>query len=391
MTEYQGLQVDIKPYLQEILPYIESNDFAGYDPYDALNSPLLNLLSRKSKWLKIYFMQSLKWLPINLRPLLGIKKGHNPKAIGLFLWGYSRLFKLEKNPGYLDKIDYLLLSLEKLKSGGYSGNCWGYNFDWQNKVFFVPSGTPTIVNSSFIGHALLDTYQNCGKQKALDLAIPISDFIINDLKRKKEGKYFCFNYSPAGENYVHNANLLGASLLIRLSRISNDGNLREIALSSFEYTMKHQHDDGSWYYGELQSQRWIDSFHTGFNLMAIKYFLNEDFPGSYEEAFEKAVKYYAGTFFLEDGTPKYYQDRTYPIDIHACSQAICFFSGMGRQYQSLTEKVLGWMLSNMYSNKGFFYYMKGRFITNKIAYMRWSQAWGFHALTSYLYNRCLAD
>lgn len=125
--------------------------------------------------------------------------------------------------------------------------------------------------------------------------------------------------------------------------------------------------------------------------MAIKYFLNEDFPGSYEEAFEKAVKYYAGTFFLEDGTPKYYQDRTYPIDIHACSQAICFFSGMGRQYQSLTEKVLGWMLSNMYSNKGFFYYMKGRFITNKIAYMRWSQAWGFHALTSYLYNRCLAD
>ena len=331
-------------------------------------------------------MQSLKWLPINVRPVLGIKKEHNPKAIGLFLWGYAKLYKMENNPDYLNKIDYLLALLEKLKSSGYSGNCWGYNFDWQNKVFFVPRGTPTIVNSSFIGHALLDTYQNCRTQKALDMAIPISDFIINDLKRQQEGNSFCFNYSPVGENYVHNANLLGASLLIRLSHLSQDRNLKDIALSSIAYSMKHQHEDGSWYYGELQTQRWIDSFHTGFNLMAIKYFPNDDLSENSKNAFEKAIKYYAEKFFLKDGTPKYYHDRIYPIDIHSCCQAICFFSDMGHKYQILTEKILGWMLKNIYSNKGFFYYMKGRFITNKIAYMRWSQAWGFHALTSYLNN-----
>lgn len=378
--------MNIKPYLQEILPYIESNDFAGYDPYDALNSPLLNLLSMKSKWLKILFMQSLRWLPINIRPLLAVKKGHNPKAIGLFLWGYAKLFKVEKKPDYLNKIDYLLLLLERLKNSDYSGNCWGYNFDWQNKVFYVPRGTPTIVNSSFIGHALLDAYRNCGIQKALDMAIPISDFIINDLKRKEEGNNFCFSYSPIGKNYVHNANLLGASLLIRLSHISGDKKLENVALSSLEYSMKHQHEDGSWFYAESKFQRWIDSFHTGFNLLAIRYFLNEGLVENYEEPFKRAIKYYAENFFLEDGTPKYYQNRIYPIDMHACAQAVSFFSSMGRQYQSLTEKVLSWMLNNMYSKKGYFYFMKGRFFTNKIAYMRWSQAWGFHALTSYLYN-----
>jgi len=36
--------VDVKPCLQEILSYIESHDFADYDPYDALNSPLLRSL-----------------------------------------------------------------------------------------------------------------------------------------------------------------------------------------------------------------------------------------------------------------------------------------------------------------------------------------------------------
>jgi len=32
----------------------------------------------------------------------------------------------------------------------------------------------------------------------------------------------------------------------------------------------------------------------------------------------------------EDGTPKYYHDRIYPIDIHSPAQAICFFSREGK-------------------------------------------------------------
>jgi N-acetylglucosaminyldiphosphoundecaprenol N-acetyl-beta-D-mannosaminyltransferase len=41
----------------------------------------------------------------------------------------------------------------------------------------------------------------------------------------------------------------------------------------------------------------------------------------------------------------------------------------------------------MYSGRGFFYFRKGRFFTNRIPYMRWSQAWVFHALTEYLLAR----
>ncbi len=376
--------MDVKPYLQHLCSYVETNDYAGYDPYDALNSSLLKVLSCKSKWARIAFTQTLKKLPVNMRPILGVKKGHNPKAIGLFLWGYAKLYAVDKKPEYLEKIDYLLSLLEKLKSKGYSGNCWGYNFDWQNRAMLVPKNTPTIVNTSFIGHALLDCFEYMSNQQALDIAVSIKDFILKDLNRKVEGDVFCFSYTPIDNNYVHNANMLGASILIRLKKYCQDGRLEDAAMTSLAYSMRHQRDDGSWYYAEAEVQHWIDSFHSGFNLQALRYFMNEGYAKQYQQVYEKGVEYYANNFFLSDGTPKYYHNKIYPIDIHSPAQAVSFFSGLGKNYRSLTEKVLHWMLKNMLSPKGYFYFRKGHFLTNKISYMRWSQAWAFHSLTSVL-------
>jgi len=378
--------VTIEPYLNRLTTYVEQADYAGYDPYDALNSPLLKLLSCKSKWARIAFTQILRRLPVNLRPVLGVRQGHNPKGLGLFLSGYAKLYAVEEKPEYLEKIDYLLSLLERLRSKGYSGNCWGYNFDWQNRVMLVPKNTPTIVNTSFIGHALLDCFEYTSNQRALDMAVSVKDFILKDLNRKVEGYVFCFSYTPIDNNYVHNANMLGASILIRLKKYCRDGRLEDAAMSSLAYSMKYQHEDGSWFYAEPEVQHWIDSFHTGFNLQALRYFLSEGYASEYQESYTKGVEYYADNFFLEDGTPKYYHNSIYPIDIHAPAQAISFFSGMGQRYRPLTEKVLGWMLKNMFSAKGYFYFRKTKYFTNKIPYMRWSQAWAFHALTSYLIN-----
>ncbi len=367
-----------------MLSYIESADYAGYDPYDALNSPLIRRIGANNKWLRVGATQLNRRSPVNLRPLFGIRKGHNPKGIGLFLWGYSKLYALTKKRRYMERVDYILNILEQLQSKGYSGNCWGYNFDWQSRTFMRPKGTPTIVNTSFIGHALLDCYELTDKQRALDMAIPIKDFILGDLHRTGLNGTFCFSYTPVDTEAVHNANLLGASILARLVRYCDDDRLTQAALASLEYSMQHQRDDGSWFYADTNVQRWIDSFHTGFNLQAIRYILDAGLAPVHRAAYRKGVEYYAGNFFLEDGIPKYYHDRIYPIDIHSPAQAICFFCREGKEYQDLTDRIVNWMLQNMYSGKGFFYFRKGRFLTNRIPYMRWSQAWAFHALTEYM-------
>ncbi|HXE98646.1 MAG TPA: hypothetical protein VN642_19745 [Dongiaceae bacterium] len=379
--------MDFDYHLAKLRQHIEAENFAGYDPYDGLNSPITRVLSLGRKYGRISFIQGMKRSPLNLRPLLGIKKGHNPKGIGLFLWGYAKLYKTDPRPEYFEKTERLLDLLEQLKSTGYSGNCWGYNFDWQSRAFYVPKQTPTIVNSAFIGHALLDTYLHTGNKKALEMAVPIKDFILNDLNRSEEKGTICFSYTPLDHTAVHNANLLGASLLIRLYPYTNDKRLKDTGLASLAYTMNHQKPDGSWYYADTSFQSWIDSFHTGFNLQSIQYFLEEGFAEEYRPAFARGVDYYAQNFFLADGTPKYYHDRIYPIDIHSPAQALVFFSRMGRPYDELTDRILTWTLNNMQDQQGYFYFQKLEKYTNKIPYMRWGQAWAFHALTEYAFAR----
>ena len=372
--------------LTRLRAHIEAEEFKGYDPYDALNSPILRVLSFRQKFLRIAFIQILKRLPVNPRPFLFVKKDYNPKGLGLFLWGYAKLYAREKDPRCLEQIDKILELLEGLKSRGCSGNGWGYNFDWQSRAFFVPKYTPTVVNSSFIGHALLDAWQMTGNERALEMVLPIGDFILRDLNRHEEDGTLCFSYTPLDHYFVHNANLMGASLLIRLFKQTGIAEYREKALAALAYSMNHQQGDGSWRYAEKAGSHWIDSFHTGFNLQAIRYFFNHRFGEKYRNAFEKGVQFYAYNFFLPDGTPKYYHDRVYPIDIHCPAQAIVFFSGEGEVYRELTDRILYWMLTHMRDRRGYFYFQKRRFYTNRIPYLRWSQAWAFHALTEYYLN-----
>lgn len=375
------------PYVSSLKAYVEAADYSGYDPYDALNSPFLSALTGKSKWLRIAAIQALRKLPINLRPLLGVKKGHNPKGLALFIWGYARLYALDGHREHLRRIEYLLELLEGLKSKGFSGNGWGYNFDWQNRVMFVAKYTPTIVNSAFVGHALLDAYSLCHIKRALDMAVPIKDFIANDLNRLSQGDRLCFSYTPVDDNYVHNANLLGASLLIRLHQMWNVPALEHLSLASLRYSLNHQRDDGAWNYAEKTVQNWVDSFHTGFNLQALQYFIDAGYGSLCGEAYELGLKYYRANFFLGDGTPKYYDTRVFPIDIHSPCQAIVVLTNPLAGDLPLAEKIIEWMLRHMYDERGYFYFRKGRFLSNRIPYMRWSQAWVFHALTSFLYNR----
>lgn len=379
--------MNIKKITKDLYTYCFDNNYAGYDPYDGLNSPIIKLLTLKNKYLRIIATQFVRRFPINIRPLLGIKKGENPKGIGLFLWGYTKLYQVEAKEEYKKQVDYLYTRLEAVASKGYSGYCWGYNFDWQSRTYFRPEGTPTIVNSSFIGHALLDAYEVFKEEKFLEMALSIRKFLLNDLHRTKlDEDSFCFSYTPVDTGVVHNANMMGASLLIRLYKHCKEDEVKDAAIASLSYSMKHQRDDGSWYYADTFSEKWIDSFHTGFNLQAIRYFFEEGFCEEYREAYKLGVKYYAENFFLEDGTPKYYNNKVYPIDIHAPAQAVVFFSCEGEKYKALTEKVLNWTIDNLYSGEGWFYFRKNPTNVNKISYIRWTQSWAFHALTEYQRN-----
>ena len=60
--------------------WVESEKFRGWDPFDALESPFLSKLTFQRRIVGQIFVQLIRRLPINIRPLLRIKKGYNPNS-----------------------------------------------------------------------------------------------------------------------------------------------------------------------------------------------------------------------------------------------------------------------------------------------------------------------
>lgn len=376
--------------------YCEYEDFKGWDPYDGLNSSFFQASPLK-KWsfARLAWIQAFKRNPINLRSLLLVPKQHNAKGIGLFLEGYCNLYQITESGDttfgdkkeILKQINYLSDLLIDIKTDGYSGACWGYNFDWQNRVFYQPRYTPTIVATSFCGEALFKAYDITQNKKHLDCALSSCNFIVKDLNRTIiDDHQFIFSYSPLDNSKVYNASLLGAKLLsIGYSHTGNKEWL-DLASRATKTIINKQSVDGSWIYGEHKVQTWIDSFHTGFNLECIWKVSKYTGDDSFLVSFEKGLDYYLKNFFLNNKVPKYFHNRTYPLDIHSPAQLIITLSQTNNlgKHKNLTESVLKWTIDNMQGSKGYFFYQLKKGVSSKIPYMRWAQAWIFKAFTEYI-------
>lgn len=372
-----------------LLDYCKEEEWQGYDPYDGLNSSLYPLMP-DSKFLRIALIQLVKRSPVNFRSIFGIKKGENPKGLALFVRALLSAYQKTKEPKYRNYAEELLERLWALRSPGYEDRmCWGYNFDWQSRAFFVPKATPSIVCTTFVAQAWLDHYQLFNESSSLEVARSSCDFLLQDLHQSQENDSFCFSYTPIDKSQVHNANLLGAELLARVAKFTHEVELIEKAIGSARFTVKKQAEDGSWSYGMAENQQWIDNFHTGFNLVSLYRVIKESGLNQWKSVLEKGLEFYLKSFFLNDGTPKYYHNKTYPIDIHSSAQAIVTFVYLKNLISDSTlriEQVSKWTLANMLDREGFFYFQKGNLLTNKISYLRWSQAWMAYALALATYG-----
>ncbi|WP_430404430.1 delta-aminolevulinic acid dehydratase [Fluviicola sp.] len=391
--------VEVEKVFKSLKHYCESQEFKGWDPYDGLNSKIFKVLPFKYWDLaRLAWIQGFKRSPINFRRLLLVPKEHNAKGIGLFLSGYCNLYKLASKGddrfGTPDEIKMKINELSELlltmANKDYSGACWGYNFDWQaRRLFLFPKNTPTVVATTFCASALFEAYEATGNEQYLNTALSSADFVLNDLNRTPGKKGFILSYSPLkGNDTVYNASLLGAKLLSICYSYRKNEEYRKVSKEIVEAACAGQAEDGSWVYGLLPVQSWIDSFHTGYNLDAIAHYSKNFQDHDYDAYLEKGMDYYLTNFFLEDGTPKYYHNKTYPIDIHCPGQLFVTLNALQSwtKHEELADRVAKWTLEHLFNKKGFFYYQLKEGVSSKIPYMRWSNAFMFNALSVYLLN-----
>ena len=380
---------EIQQSFDQLMLYCREENFKGYDPYDGLTSRTLQSIPflYRNRLVRLAWIQIFKRSPVNLRKLFGVKKEYNPKAIGLFLSGYCKLYRQQPLQEYMDKINYFAELTSELASTQWSGTSWGYNFDWQARAFFQPKYTPTVVASTFIANALLDVYEITNNEQLLTTARSTCNFILKDLNRTYDDNGdFSFSYSPLDKTVVFNASLLGSRLLSRVYSFTGEKELLDEAKKSVSFCCRHQKSDGSWSYGTLPFHQWIDNFHTGYNLECISDFIKYSGDHTYQRELSSGFDYYINNFFTEKGIPKYYNNSVYPIDIHAPAQMVITLIKMGKynEHKHLMDKVLLWTIENMQSAKGYFYYQVNKYFSSKIPYMRWAQAWMFYALSTYL-------
>ena len=385
--------------------YCEAEQYKGWDPYDGLNSKVFRALPffKDKAICRLAVIQGFKRCPVNLRRLAGVPKEHNAKGIGLFLQGYCNLVKaVRKNPslaasigteevqmGKVKEVAELLLTLRS--PGDYHGACWGYNFDWQARGgLFFPAYTPTVVATNFCATALMEAYELTGEKRYLDVALSAAEFVMQDLHRYDAGDGdFLFSYSKLpGNDTVYNASLLSSRLLAYCYKYTGKEEYLEAARASVKACVKGQAEDGSWVYGLLKIQSWIDSFHTGYNLDGLIAYEEQTGDRDYHEAIEKGFRFYVEHFFEADGTPKYYHNQMYPIDIHCPGQLMVTLARLHKfeAYEGLAGKVMDWTIRNMQDKRGYFYYQLKQGMSSKISYMRWSNAFMFCAMSYYLLN-----
>ena len=354
----------VQETLKRLKEYCETEQFRGWDPYDGLNSRLFQAIPflKKSALCRLIVIQGFKRSPINFRRLAFVPKEYNAKGIGLFLQGYCNLYKaVNEKPelsevigsadALIQRIHDLAKLLISLQSKGYSGVCWGYNFDWQaRRLFLFPKYTPTVVATCFCATALMDAYEVTKEQEYLDIALTSAEFVMKDLHRAAYNGGFLFSYSPLeGNDTVFNASLLGSKLLAYCYKYTGRQVYFDAARASVLACCNGQSTDGSWVYGMLPVQSWIDSFHTGYNLDALIAYEEQTGDTSFHEYIEKGFDFYIRNFFEADGCPKYYHDRMYPIDIHCPGQLFVTLHRLDKfeENKKLAEKVLNWTVSHM--------------------------------------------
>jgi hypothetical protein len=382
---------EIELAYQTLAEWCRARDYAGYDPFDALNSRLFQATPlRHSRTARLVWTQAFKRSPVNLRPLARVPAGRNAKGTALFALAALSEFRHQRTTEAEERARRLLDELLSARVEGWGGAAWGYNFDWQGRAFFAPQGTPTIVPTAFAARALTEAARAFGDDAYLLPARSACDFILRELHRSVEtADEVCWSYSPLDQTCVFNASLLAAETLASVGALTGEKELCEWASRGAAYVVRRQRADGSWAYGAAESQSWTDNFHTAFVLTSLARIMASS-PEACDElstALRRGYEFWRAEFFLADGWPKYYHDRLYPVDAHSAGAglvALMELQEIDESALSFAEKLARWTIENLRDPHGFFYYQRHRFYTIRTPYMRWSQAWMLYGLARLL-------
>lgn len=268
--------------------------------------------------------------------------------------------------------------------------CVVLHFDVQTRFFAYPAGSPNTIATTFVAHGLLDAAERLDAPQWIEPAAEAARFLISSMLDEGEGGRY-FRYIPADGKLIHNANLLACALLMRVGRLAGRDDLRAVAADAIGTSLRAQRADGSFPYSDWSGQGWVDNFHTGYVLESLAACVDE--PGV-RASLERGVAFWARELFLADGTPKYYAESATPYDGHCYAQAIdtwLALDAIGLPGLAQAERIAALLVRDMLRPDGSVVFRRGRRVTSRVAFVRWTTAPAFRALARLLWAWTVRD
>ena len=371
----------IEDSLDRVERWVEKHNYNGYEPFDGLSSwfrPLAfgNLLAER------LLLQLIRQCPVNLRPLMGVSPKDSTKARGYMVAGYLIRYRLTRDLGYLQRAEACLDWLVTHKAAKFLNHSWSNHFDFASRGGSYTKDDPIIVWTSLIGFAYIDAYEQTSNTRWLEIADSVCRWIM-ELPREKTNRGNCLSYLANTQSSIHNSNMLGAAMLVRTAKHTGNEDYVQVARSAMEYSCTRQLADGSWWYAEDPKYHWIDNFHTGYNLDSLRTYIRSTGDDTWRARLQNGLEFYKTHFFEENGCPRYYPDRRYPVDSQCAAQSIetlATFAADDADCLQLAVHVAQWTIENMQSGDGHFYYRIYPLLKAKTPMLHWGQATMYKAL-----------
>ena len=374
---------------QNSIRYLRMSDFTGYDPYDGANSGLD--LINKHRLTRLISTYVNKFSPLNMRRLLRIPKIMQNQSLALI--GRAILYEYEIYKKEITRICEKLISESLIDKYGY--HCWdAHGFQIQMRSGLREVGMTDVIGNEVIGRFFLELYKQKPDDRYKEICISVRDFLLHEYLIEYKNTIF-FKYTPAApeHKWCYNASTIAAAYCLTVSRYFEiDYDVYSVE-KAYRDVITRQKEGGEWWYslnlntGYEKPQ--ID-FHQGFILdTLLEYMEYTGYNEPFLNAYKKGLEFYYQKQFLTTGQGIYRYPRKYPVNIHNQAQGIITFTraaaaGFGEHYVDFARTIAEWTIRNMQDPDGYFYYLKYPLFTNKIPYIRWSDAAMVYALAVYL-------
>jgi hypothetical protein len=385
--------------IRRFLAWLDHNGTSGYDPYD-LWSTAYGVRARRLFYryggpaavIAAPLVLADRIFPEAVR--YRIKKKRYATSHAHLILGLLELKAAGFNENdHLSNAVALGEELDEIKISGYSGDCWGYPFDWENRRGLWPKNTPLITVTPYGFEANWALYKATENESYQNRARSVIDFALHDLNNtERHDGSIASSYSPLDNSLILNASAYRAFVLIAGAQTFSDEVSKELARKLVRFVINSQRDDGSWPYAlEAKGDDFVDHFHTCFVLKNLAKIHELTGDAEILSAIENGYSYYENALFYNDALPRPFSvggDRSLKYNLYDFAEAI----NLGILLRDRVPRAFDRALHVAQSTVERFQLSDGHFVTsvdrfglrNELAFIRWPQAQLFRSLASLL-------